>query len=155
MTSFAEHVDDYLRLRRSFGFKLQDHERLLRPFGAHLDDLRAEAVTIELALAWATERDVPVGSVVPAMRLLVIRGFARYMVGLDARTEIPPTDLIPLRRHRRPPFIYSDVEITALMDEARRGWLHTASFEGRDRHSVQSPPVIAVSPRVRGCWDRW
>jgi hypothetical protein len=29
-----------------------------------------------------------------------------------------------------------------------RGWLHTASFEGRGGHSVQSPPVIAVAPRV-------
>jgi hypothetical protein len=40
MTSFAEHVDPYLRLRlrRSFGFKPQDHERLLRGFAAHLDD---------------------------------------------------------------------------------------------------------------------
>ena len=88
MTSFAEHVDDYLRLRRSFGFKLQLHEPLLRRFAAGLDDLNVEAVTVELALAWATERDVPAGSVVPAMRLLVVRGFARYMIGLDPRTEI-------------------------------------------------------------------
>ncbi|MGO9975115.1 MAG: tyrosine-type recombinase/integrase [Solirubrobacteraceae bacterium] len=119
MTSFAEHADDYLRLRRSFGFKLHDHERLLRRFAAHLDDLGADAVTIELSLAWATERDVPAGSVVPAMRLLVVRGFARYMIGLDPRTEIPPTELIPLRQHRRAPFIYSDADIAALMEQAR------------------------------------
>jgi integrase/recombinase XerD len=119
MTSFAEHVDNYLRLRRSFGFKLLEHERLLRRFAVHLDDLGAEAVTIELALAWALERDVPAGSVVPAMRLLVVRGFARYMIGLDSRTEIPPTDLIPLRKHRRAPFIYSDADIAALMEQAR------------------------------------
>ncbi len=119
MTSFAEHIDDYLRLRRSFGFKLQDHEPLLRRFAAHLDDLGAEVVTIELALAWALERDVPAGSVVPAMRLLVVRGFARHMIGLDGRTEIPPTGLIPLRQHRRAPFIYSDADIAALMEKAR------------------------------------
>jgi integrase/recombinase XerD len=132
MTSFDEHVDDYLRLRRSFGFKLQLHEPLLCRFAAHLDDLGAEAVTIELALAWATERDVPAGSVVPAMRLLVVRGFARYMIGLDPRTEIPPTELIPLRRHRRAPFIYSDAEITALMEQARtriRQALVAATYE--------------------------
>ena len=28
MTSFADHVTEYLRLRRSFGFKLEEHERL-------------------------------------------------------------------------------------------------------------------------------
>lgn len=55
------------------------------------------------------------------MRLLVVRGFARYMVGIDLRTEIPPTGLIRFRQHRRPPFIYGDAEILALMAQARDG----------------------------------
>ncbi|MCA1699500.1 MAG: tyrosine-type recombinase/integrase [Actinobacteria bacterium] len=121
MTSFADHVDDYLRLRRSFGFKLDEHERLLRKFATHMDDLGAEIVTIERALAWALERDLPAGSVVAATRLLVVRGFARYMTGLDPRTEIPPTQLIPTRRQRRTPFIYSSADIAALMEHARIG----------------------------------
>ena len=132
MTSFAEHVDDYLRVRRSFGFKLVEHERLLPRFAAHLDQSRAETVTTELALAWALERDLPAGSVVPAVRLLVARGFARYMIGLDPRTEIPPTDLIRPRRQRRAPFIYSDADIAALMDQARtriRQQLVAATYE--------------------------
>jgi hypothetical protein len=29
MTTFAEQVDDYLRLRRALGFKLEEHARLL------------------------------------------------------------------------------------------------------------------------------
>lgn len=70
MTSFAEHVREYLRLRRSLGFKLEEHERLLRKFAIHMDDLGAEVVTIERALAWAVERDLPAGSVVAATRLL-------------------------------------------------------------------------------------
>lgn len=78
-------------------------------------------MTVDLALAWALEPEVPAGSVAPAMRLLVVRGFARYLVGIDPRTEIPPTGLIPLRRRRRPPFIYSDAEILALMQQARSG----------------------------------
>ena len=51
MTTFAEHVDDYLRLRRALGFKLEEHARLLPRFAAHLDAIGAEVVTIELALA--------------------------------------------------------------------------------------------------------
>jgi integrase/recombinase XerD len=121
MTSFADHVDGYLRLRRSFGFKLEEHERLLRKFATHMDDLGAETVTIEGALAWALEREVPAGSVVAATRLLVVRGFARYMIGLDPRTEIPPAQLIPRRRQRRTPFIYSSADIAALMEQARTG----------------------------------
>lgn len=121
MTTFAQHVGDYLQLRRSLGYKLHNHARLLRRFADHLDAIGAEFVTIDLALSWALEPDVPPGSVVPAMRLLVVRGFARYMSGVDPRTEIPPTGLIRFRRRRRPPFIYSDAEILALMQQARDG----------------------------------
>ncbi len=35
MTSYAQHVENYLRLRRSLGYKLEDHARLLRRFAAH------------------------------------------------------------------------------------------------------------------------
>ncbi len=87
MTPFAEHVDDYLRLRRALGFKLEEHARLLPKFAAHLDAIGAEVVTIDVALGWAVQPIVPAGSVVPAMRLLVVRGFARYLAGIDPRTE--------------------------------------------------------------------
>jgi len=121
MTRFARHLQDYLLLRRSLGYKLEDHARLLRHFCAHLDDIGAEFVTVELTLSWALELKMPPGSTVPATRLLVVRGFARYMSGIDRRTEIPPAGLIPLRRHRRPPFIYTDAEVLALMAQARTG----------------------------------
>jgi hypothetical protein len=88
MTSFVEHVDDYLRLRRSLGYKLDDHARLLRRFAVHLDTTGGECVTIDLALSWALEPKVSPGSVLPWMRLLVVRGFARYMAGIDPRTEV-------------------------------------------------------------------
>ena len=63
MTCFGQHVDDYLQLRRSLGYKLHDHARLLRRFAVHLDAIGAECVTVELALAWALEPEVPAGSV--------------------------------------------------------------------------------------------
>jgi integrase/recombinase XerD len=121
VTTFTEHVDDYLRLRRSFGYKLQDAGRRLPRFAASLETAGAEFVTTEFAVAWALEPNVPTGSTVPAMRLLDVPGFSRYMSGIDPRTEIPPTGVIPLRSRRRPPFIYSDAEVLALMAQARNG----------------------------------
>ena len=121
MTTFTEHVDDYLSCVAALGFKLDEHARLLRKFAVHLEAIGAEFVTIEAALTWAVEPIVPAGSAVPAMRLLVVRGFARYLAGIDPRTEIPPTGLIRLRRHRRVPYIYTDEEILALMERARTG----------------------------------
>jgi integrase/recombinase XerD len=83
MTTFADRAENYLQLRRSFGFKLQEHGRLLPRFAAHLDAVGAERVSVDLAVAWATEPVVSVDSRVPALRLLIVRGFARYMAGID------------------------------------------------------------------------
>jgi integrase/recombinase XerD len=132
MTTFAQHAQDYLQLRRALGFKLNEQARLLPKLAAYLDTREAEILTVGLALAWATEPTVPAGSVVPATRLLVARGLAHYLVGIDARTEIPPTGLIPLRKHRRPPYIYTDTEVLALMERARvaiRQRLVAATYE--------------------------
>jgi integrase/recombinase XerD len=120
MTTFPQHVGDYLRLRRSFGYQLDEAARLLPRFAAYLQDRDAEYVTTELAVGWALEPEVPPGSVVPSMRVVVVRGFARYMAGVDPRTEVPPTGVLPFRRRRRPPFIYSDADIAALMDQTHR-----------------------------------
>jgi integrase len=108
-------------LRRGLGFKLEEHARLLPKFAAHLDAIGAEVVTVDVAVARAVEPVVSAGSVVPATRLLVVRGFARYLSGIDPRTEVPPTGLIGLRRQRRPPFIYTDQQVIALMEPARTG----------------------------------
>jgi integrase len=132
MTTFTQRAEDYLRLRRSLGFKLQEHARLLPRFAAHLDAIGAEHVSTEIAVTWAIEPVVVAGSVVPAMRLLVARGSARYMAGIDPRTEIPPTGLIRSPRRRRAPYIYTEQEILLLMGRARtaiRQRLAAATYE--------------------------
>lgn len=132
MTTFTEHAEDYLRLRRSLGFKLNEHARLLPRFAAHLDAVGAAHVSTEIAVAWATEPVVMAGSVVPAMRLLVARGFARYMAGIDPRSEIPPTGLIRSPYRRRAPYIYTEHEVLLLMGRARtaiRQRLAAATYE--------------------------
>ena len=52
--------------------------------------------------------------------MTIPRGFARYMAGIDARTEVPPPGLISGRRRWRPPFIYGPDDIAMLMAQARR-----------------------------------
>ncbi len=47
------------------------------------------------------------------------RGFARYLCGIDARTEVPPLGLIPHRQRWRRPFIYCPADIEAVMSQAR------------------------------------
>jgi integrase len=120
MSALQRHADDYLRLRRTLGFDLAETHRMLPRFVAHLDASGIEHVTIAAALEWSLAAPVTAPSTVPAHRYAAVRGFARFMVGIDSRTEIPPVGLLPRRRSWRPPFIYSDADVLALLDQARR-----------------------------------
>lgn len=120
MSALGQHLDDYLRLRRALGHDLAEAGRLLHRFVAHLDAAGIEHVTTAVALAWSLAPKVTAPSSVPATRYTAVRGFARYMSGIDPRTEIPPAGLLPRRRSWRPPFIYTDEEVLALLDQARR-----------------------------------
>ena len=118
MTALAQHLDEYLQLRRTLGHKLADAHRLLPRFVTYLDEHDAEFVTIEAALAWSREPIVPVGSVVPADRLMVVRGFARYLSGIDPRTEVPPAGTIRHPHRWRRPFIYTDTDVLSMIEQA-------------------------------------
>jgi len=119
MTALAEHLDDYLQLRRVLGHKLADAHRLLPRFVTYLDERNAEFVTIDAALGWALERQMPAGSVVPADRMMLVRGFARYLSGIDPRTEVPPSGTIRHPKRWRRPFIYTDNDVLAMIEQAR------------------------------------
>jgi integrase/recombinase XerD len=49
---------DYLRLRRSLGHKLDDAGRHLARLVAYLDDIGAETVTMQTALAFVLDPDL-------------------------------------------------------------------------------------------------
>lgn len=118
MSALSQHLDEYLRLRRGLGHELADAHRLLPRFVAYLDERGIEFVTIDAALAWSLEA-APAGSVVPGHKWTHVRGFARYLSGIDPRTEIPPAGVVRIPRRWRPPFIYSDSDVLAIMEQAR------------------------------------
>jgi integrase/recombinase XerD len=132
MSALVRHLDDYLRLRRLLGHKLDDAARQLPWFVDHLEAVNSEYVTVAAALAWSLERDLPAGSTVPGRRMMAVRGFARYLAGIDPRTEVPPPGLVRIPCRWRPPFIYTDADVLALMDRARRSIpqpLRAATYE--------------------------
>jgi integrase len=119
MTVLEQHLDEYLRLRRTLGHKLGHAHRYLPRFVSYLDERDAEFVTIEAALGWSLEPVVRVGSVVPADRMMIVRGFARYLSGIDPRTEVPPAGAIRHPHRWRRPFIYTDADVLAMIEQAR------------------------------------
>jgi len=130
MSALVDAAEDYLRLRRALGYKLERQGQLLRCFVRYVDVLGADHVTVDLALDWATlpKEAQPVWW---HLRLGVVRGFAAHQVTIDPRTEIPPTDLLPRRSGRRTPYLYSTAEITSLMHAAAglRYPLKAATYE--------------------------
>ncbi|HEX5298268.1 MAG TPA: tyrosine-type recombinase/integrase [Streptosporangiaceae bacterium] len=123
-------VADYLAVRRSLGYKLARPEKLLAQFTAYLEQAGAVTVTTEHALAWA----VLPGSSDPswhAYRLAVVRGFAAWLATTDPAAEIPPAGLIPSRKQRATPYLYTDGELAALISaaESLRFPLRTATYQ--------------------------
>jgi integrase len=119
MSALQSHVDDYLRLRRALGYDLEETGRLLHRFAVELDAAGVTHITTQVAVRWALAPRVSAPSSVPATRYRAVRGFARYMAGIDPRTEIPPAGLVRRPRSRRPPFVYTDEQVLVLLEQAR------------------------------------
>ena len=117
MSPLNQALDDYLRLRRSLGFKLERHGRLLPSLVGHLESAGAATLTTKLALDWATALDGKPDEW--AIRLSIARGFARYLQRLDPATEVPPADLLTRKRSRANPYLYTEEEVVALMEATR------------------------------------
>ncbi len=117
MSTLADRLEAYLALRRSLGYKLERAGKLLAQFVAYCDAAGAETVTVDLARAWAT---LPEGGSDYwwAFRLSVVRGFARYLVLVDERTEVPPADVLPIRGRRATPYLYTPDEVVRLIAAA-------------------------------------
>jgi integrase/recombinase XerD len=120
MSALADAARDYLQLRNSLGHELAEHHRELPRLVAFLEAEGLPTVTIAAALAWAQGPDVNPATSIPPRRMTIARSFARYLAGIDARTEVPPPGLIAGRRRWRPPFIYSPGDIEALMAQTRQ-----------------------------------
>ena len=117
-SDLAQHVEDYLAMRHALGFKLRDYDHWLRQFVGYLDRISTTTITVESALAWVTQPAHAAPKWL-AMRLTMVRGFARYMAGIDSATEVPSTHLLPDPRSRATPFIYSPSDIAALITAAQ------------------------------------
>lgn len=107
-------LNDYLRIRHGLGFRLQQQGSALGNFVAFLRAQGASFITTELALRWATQ-PAKVDPAQWAWRLARVRRFAIWYSATEPRTEIPPAGLLPHRRRRKPPHIYSDEEIERLL----------------------------------------
>ena len=130
MSDLGVHVGDYLRLRRSLGYKLAREGLVLPRFVQYVEDAGATTVTTDLAVAWA---QLPEGGS-PKLRrdrLIAVRGFAKYMTTIDAATQVPPAGVFGFRASRPAPYLWSPTDIGRLIEAASelRSPFRAATYE--------------------------
>lgn len=118
MSPLRRAIFEYLELRRSLGFELERYENVLNDFADFARRDGREFVTRESALRWAL-RPPDHHPAWRAARLSILRGFAKHRSGSDSRTELLPQRLLPHRRERKPPHLYTVEEVCRLIRAAR------------------------------------
>jgi integrase/recombinase XerD len=123
------HMEDYLRLRRALGYKLERAGRILPQLVDYLEDSGAPVLSAELAISFARRCDATPNHW--AQRLAIVRGFARYLKTIDPATEVPPPGVFPARRHRPTPYLWSEADVCRLLLATRtlRPLLRAATHE--------------------------
>ena len=113
--SLRSDLEDYLRLRRALGFKLESAGRLLGQFVDYLQTRGVDTITTDDALVWAS---LPAAACPHwrAIRVSAVRGFAAYLHGIDASVVVPPAGLVRSGPCRATPYLYSAAEIVSLLN---------------------------------------
>jgi len=119
-TTMTTRVEEYLAYRRALGYQIRSEAQMLQSFARYADDSGHQGpLTTELALQWARlpERSA---RLYQARRLEVVRTLARYLAPREPGTEIPPRGLFGPAHARGPAFLYSESDIAALIQAARK-----------------------------------
>jgi integrase/recombinase XerD len=135
MITLSERLDAYLAVRRSLGYDLSTAARVLRGFAIYADRHGNDYVTADLFLRWKADFGSANNNTWSA-RLGMVRAFASWLQGHDARNEMPPSGLIPGKLSRTRPYIYSSAEVISIITNAAklpssyglRGWTCSILF---------------------------
>lgn len=113
--TLRERLDEYLAMRRAFGFQLNDIERQVGLFCTWLQARgQTRTFTIDEAVTWARLNPDAHPSWW-ATRLSLVRRFAGYLHANGVDVPVIPNGLLPARKPRAVPFIYSQQDLDALL----------------------------------------
>ena len=113
--TLRDRLDEYLVMRRALGFQLNDLERQVGLFCTWLE-ARGQTQTFTVDEAVAGARLNPDAH--PSWwstRLSLVRRFAGYLNANDVDVPVIPSGLLPARKPRAVPYIYSQDDLDALL----------------------------------------
>lgn len=111
-------VAEYVTFRVARGLQpSREYQRVLTRFVDSLPSDRDDGLVFNSSDASSWVDSAPgTKDAVRGNRLSMIRGFARYVKGCGIQVEVPGTRRLRPSQRRAVPYIYTDAEITALMD---------------------------------------
>ena len=113
--TLRERLDEYLAMRRALGFQLNEFERQVGLFCTWLQARgQTRTFTIDEAVTWARLNPDAHPSWW-ATRLSLVRRFAGYLHANGVDVPVIPNGLLPARKPRAVPFIYSQQDLDALL----------------------------------------
>jgi integrase/recombinase XerD len=110
------HVERYISLRQTLGYKLRDVSANLRGFAKFADDRGDTCIRVSTALDWATGASSPHARHV---RMRNVARFAHFLQAEDPTHEVPRNPFLA-SKYRRLPYIYEPDEIVQLIRAASR-----------------------------------
>ena len=111
------HVERYIRLRQTLGYKLRDKAENLRTFALFAAERGRTHVCVSTAVEWAAAGNP--SAHVRHIRLRDVAHLARFLHAEDPAHEVP-SDLPRIPKRRLLPYIYAPEEIVQLIGAARR-----------------------------------
>lgn len=114
--TLRDRLDEYLVMRRALGFQLNDVERQVGLFCTWLEARgQTQTFTVDEAVTWARINPDAHPSWW-STRLSLVRRFAGYLNANDVVVPVIPSGLLPARKPRAVPYIYSQEDLDALLD---------------------------------------
>jgi len=115
--SMLAHACEYIQHKIALGHPFQSSGTVIRSFGKYADKNAAgKPLTVDLVLSWVFSSAV--SKPTQALKLSAVRGFAKYMLIRDSRTQLIPKGIIGYCRYRPEAYIFSKEETVKLMSTA-------------------------------------
>ena len=112
----AQKVDAYVKSKRGLGCKFKGAEMSLKKFARFADyHYPGKPLTIQLAVEWVATTP-HLKSTTKLGRYSDLRGLAQYLKLDDSKTELIPKNIYTSWFRRMTPYIYTDREISLLMN---------------------------------------
>ena len=128
-SSLAQHLSDYLALRRSLGYEMRDHLFVLRQFDRTVATGTQSSGPVSRDVIEEYLRSLAhLQPITRRMRLSMIRQFLLYLRRFELTTFVPDRSMEPARTTSRKPSIFTVDEICKLI---RAAYGHPARYRRR------------------------